>query len=277
MRSGSNPGRGALRQAAGRLLRLACFVVVAGCGSGDGKPTSDGDNSALRFSGDQRAIGQVVEDFATAVRSNDWDRICDDLYTANQRDLTQGLIADSCADEVADRYDDLGQLSVTVTEVEDQSTAGVTAARQGTKHDAEYDIVLVRDGRRWRVDSLSGGSDDPGPASGLLPPGLSPEERAAAEAVLAYDQALEDKDWSRICEELITEKWGGGPNCVDNLQFEHGDYGGYGLSMVTKVEVTTAAAAHTRVGENDTSTFTVHKEGGRWRIDSFVGALSNDN
>jgi hypothetical protein len=267
-----------VRRTAGQLLLLlAGLVAAAGCGSDDGKPTSDGDNSALRFSGDQRAIGQVVEDYATARRGNDWDRICDDLYTASNRDLTQGLIADSCADALADRSDSLDRLSVTVTEIEDQTTARVSAETYGG---AENEFGLVKDGGRWRIDSTSGDFRRGGPAQGSPPPGLSPEERAPAEAVLAYDQALEDKDWSRICEELFTDTQAGGSDieaplrCVNDLRRDYGR-GALGL-IVTNVEVTTAATARTRVGENEAATFTLLKEGGRWRIDSLAGTFPND-
>jgi hypothetical protein len=266
-----------LRRTAGQLLLLlAGLVAAAGCGS-NGGPTSDGDNSALRFSGDQRAIAQVVEDYATARRGNDWDRICDELYTAKQRDLTRGITADSCADALADRSDHLDRLSVTVTEIEDQTTARVSAQTYGG---AENEFGLAKDGGRWRIDSTSGDFTGGGPAQSSLLPGLSPEERAAAEAVLAYDQALEDKDWSRICEELFTETQAGGSDieaplrCVDDLRRDYGR-GALGLS-VTRVEVTTAATARTRVGQNDAATFTMQTEGGRWRIDSFAGTFPNE-
>ena len=114
-----------------RAATLAAALLVASCGGSDGA-TDDGDNSALKLTGERRAAAQVVEDFGTAIRGKDWKRICNELYSADERDLQKGLLEDSC-EEGVDRYADLDNFELTVTSatIERKADVATTTAAGG--------------------------------------------------------------------------------------------------------------------------------------------------
>ena len=242
-------------------------LALASCGGGD-QASDDGDNSALKFEGRTRAAAQVVEDFATAIRSNDWKRLCNEIYSAEERDLETGLIADSCEDEV-DHYDDLKNLSITVNDVQIETSATVTA---DTAAGGEANFDLKKEGDQWLIDGTSGDFTSGGKASPDLASGT--DDRAEAERVVAaFDNALEDEDWDAMCSLFTEGRRTGYVDCPSDVA---DDYGGGALGLtVTDVQVKTEATVFSRTGKGDGATFTLVPEGGRWRIDGYGGTFGN--
>jgi limonene-1,2-epoxide hydrolase len=246
---------------------LVAAVGLAACG-GDDKGGDDGDNSALKFQGRARAPAQVVEDFATAIRSNDWKRLCNQIYSAKERDLETGLIADSCEDEV-DRYDDLTNLSITVNDVQIETTATVTA---GTAAGGEANFDLKKEGDQWLIDGTSGDFTPGGKASPDLTSGT--DDRAEAErAVAMFDNALQDEDWDTVCSLFTEDRSTQYTDCPSDVADEYGG-GALGLT-VTDVQVKTEATVFSRTGKGDGATFTLVPERGGWRIDGYGGTFGN--
>lgn len=246
-------------------------LTIAGCGGGgEGGQRPDGDNSALRFQGEERAAAQTVEDYVTAIRSRDWERICRDLYSAKQADLTKGILADSCEEEV-DRYDDLSSLELTVNDVTLETSAEVATTTTGSR-EAFFDLVL-EDGE-WRIDGTSGDFTAEGKPTGDTPPG-SGDEAAAAQVVLDFDRALADRDWQRLCALHTEEERSSG---IDGCPAEmKNDYSGGDALGITIDEVTVdrRATVRTDSGNGNHASFTLVREGGRWRIDSYGGTFGN--
>jgi hypothetical protein len=257
-----------------RLPRLAATIgaalAIASCGGGSDGPSDDGDNSALKFQpgSDARAAAQTVEDFATAIRGKDWKRICNELYSAKERDLQKGLIAKSCEDEV-DRYADLDNLKLTVTRLEIETT-GTVQTETASGGEANFD--LKKTGGLWKIDGTSGDFTGGGEASGELVEGKD-DDAGAKRAVLTFDYAIGQQDWAGVCSSFTDEKQMQYTNCVDDVAEEYGQ-GALGLS-VTDVETKTEASVSTRTGKGDGATFTLVREGGRWRIDGYGGTFGD--
>jgi hypothetical protein len=258
-----------------RLLRLAATVaaalLLASCGSGSDGPSDDGDNSALKFKGEPRAAAQTVEDFATSIRGKDWKRICNELYSADERDLQKGLLADSCEEDV-DRYADLDNLKLTVTNVTIERTASVTTT---TAAGGEATFDLEKKGGTWLIDGTSGDftAAESAEPSGDTPSGTG-DEAAAAKVVLDFDQAIADADWATVCSLYSEDRRDDGfDGCPAEAEEDYGQ-GPLGLS-VTDVELKTEATVFSRTGKGDGATFTLVPEGGRWRITGYGGTFGD--
>ena len=254
-----------------RLVAVLLVTAVGGlaaCGSSAGGG-DDGDNSALHYQGQKRAAAQVVEDFATAIRSDDWKRICNELFSRKQRELTAGIVSESCEKEI-DSYSDLDGLRLTVLNVtlENSATVDATTAAGG---DASFD--LKQEGGRWLIDGKSGDFTAAGEPTGDLPQGTG-DEAAVTKTVLDFDQALADEDWTTLCG-LFTESERGfaGSDCESDAPEEYSG-GALGLT-IDDVEVKHEASIGVRTGKGGGAHFTLVPEGGRWRIDSYGGTFGN--
>ena len=252
-------------------VTAAAALLLASCGGGSDGPTDDGQNSALKFKGEPRAAAQTIEDFATAIRGKDWKRICNELYSAEERDLQKGLIADSCEEEV-DRYAELDNLKLTVTNaaIERSGRVQTTTASGG-----EADFDVHNEGGLWLIDGTSG---DFTAKAGAEPTGETPSgsgaEADAARAVLTFDQAIADEDWATVCSLYSEERRAEGfDGCPAQAEEDYGQ-GPLGLS-VTNVELKTEATVSTRTGKGDGATFTLVPEGGRWRISGYGGTFGD--
>ncbi len=248
------------------VVVAAAAALLTACGGGSSGGGDDGDNSVLRYQGDQRAPAQTIEDFATAVRSDDWKRICEELFTARKRELTAGIISESCEKEMAD-YGDLDGLELTVKYVrlENSATVDTTTAAGG---DATFH--LKQEGGKWLIDGTSGDFTARGEPTGETATGDG-DEAAVRQLVLDFDQALADEDWTRLCG-LFTETFAG----IDCEEDASDDYSGGALGLtITEVAVKHEAQVGTRTGKGGGATFTLVPEGGRWRIDSYGGTFGD--
>ena len=92
--------------------------------------------------------------------------------------------------------------------------------------------------------------------------------------VLDFDQAIADRDWSRLCG-LMTESQRGfaGSDCEADAPEEYSG-GALGLS-IADVQVKRQATVGVRTGKGDAATFTLVPEGGRWRIDGYGGTFGD--
>ncbi len=256
-----------MRVATGLVLVLLVVGASACGGDGGGDATDDGDNSAVRFQGEQRDAAQAVENFATAIRNRNWKRICNELFTANERDLQKGLIADSCEGEV-DRYGKVKGVSLTVTRVDVERSADVTA---DTAAGAEAGFDLKKENGRWLIDGTFGDFTASGSPSGG-PPTATGDRAAAEQVVLDFDQALADRDWAAVCD-LYTEdrREQAFDSCESDARESYGN-GALGLT-VSDVKLKTEARVSARSGASHGASFTLVPEGGRWRIEGYGGTF----
>lgn len=142
-----------------RGVALAALVAggIAACGGGG--EVTDADNSAAKFSGEERDAAQAVEDFSSAVAAGDWSRICDELFTADQAELTAGIIGDTCESEIEDSFAGNRELNLTVEKVETSGplTTGADAIVFSSDDDGNHQSWTILDERGdWRIDSYGG-------------------------------------------------------------------------------------------------------------------------
>jgi hypothetical protein len=134
-----------VRFTAPALLALLAAAVLAGC---SGQTSS---NSADDFSGDQKAVAQVIDDLSSAGSDGDAKEICDTLLSRElSSQLQQG--ARDCQDVIDDQLSDANTFDLEVTEIEidgDAATARVESTFDG--EDVLRTLRLERDGQAWRL------------------------------------------------------------------------------------------------------------------------------
>ena len=125
----------------------AVVAAVAGCGT----TTSSVDD----FSGEERAVAQVVEDIASAGRSRDAAEICSRLLARELVDqISEG--GSDCTEELDASLDDADDFEL---QVRDVAVSGATATARVEGRDGERDRVatfrFVRENGRWKASGIS--------------------------------------------------------------------------------------------------------------------------
>src|SRR4051795_8181577 len=128
---------------------VAVVALLVGCGGG-GSSGGDADNSAEKFSGEQRAEAQVVEDFSDAAGREDWATICDELFTPQAADQKKGLLSDSCDAALADELEDNHDMNLTVTKVTNLGDTHTVTSKDDEGNNQSFEVV--QDGGTWRID-----------------------------------------------------------------------------------------------------------------------------
>jgi hypothetical protein len=141
-------------------VRLPVFVLpaalvatlLAGCGTST-------TNNAGDFTGDQKAVAQVVDDLEKASKGTNPDtkEICNTLFAKAVADkLRQGN--DDCQDAVKRQLKDVSDTDITVKKVAITGNSAVaTVVSSVNGNDATQTLNLTRDGQLWRIASLGAG------------------------------------------------------------------------------------------------------------------------
>ncbi len=133
-----------MRPSIGLLLALlAVLAVAAGCG--------ESSDSAVDFTGAERAVAQTVEDLQDASVDEDEGRICRELLAP---DLARR--AGTCERTVAQALDEADSKELRVEDVTVRGTTAEVQVTSGRDDDARERLRLVRVGRAWRFASLGG-------------------------------------------------------------------------------------------------------------------------
>ena len=134
-----------------RLVPLALVAALAAAGCGQGNK-----DSATKFSGDQRAVAQAVEDLQTAGRKGDANKICEQLLAPSLVATIRRASGD-CAKALDDALKDADSFDLTVEKVtvNGPRATAVVKSETGSK-DRVDSLQLVRDGRNWKIASLGG-------------------------------------------------------------------------------------------------------------------------
>ena len=126
----------------------AVAALVAGCA---GQQTS---NNADDYSGEQKAVAQVIDDLAEAGMKGEAGDICNTLFTS---ELADALNQDNrnCRDAVSDQLEDASSFSLDVERIEvsgDTATAVVRSDFDGTEEPRTLRFQKVND--TWRIAGL---------------------------------------------------------------------------------------------------------------------------
>jgi len=250
------------------VLPSVAALAIGSCGGGS-SGSDDGDNSALKYRGAERAAAQTIEEFATAIRGDDWKRICNDLFSPDQRELTAGIVSGSCEKEI-DSYSDLDNLRLTVTSVALDNSAVVDTT---TASGGDASFTLKQEGGAWRIDGTSGDFTAGGEPTGETTTGAG-DDRAVRQVVLDFDRALANRDWARLCGLFTADRRAfGADDCEAEAREQYGE-GALGLS-ISSVMVKHEASVGVRTGKGGGAHFTLVPDGDRWRIDSYGGTFGN--
>jgi copper chaperone CopZ len=126
---------------------LALAVTAAGCAP-QRSSTSD---SVKKFTGDQRAAAQTVEDLESAAQDGDEAKICTQVLAKALADRLAAA-GRGCAAAVNAAIKDTDSIDMTVESVRvtgDRATARVKF--ETGKKDRRANVALTREAGRWRV------------------------------------------------------------------------------------------------------------------------------
>ena len=111
---------------------------------------------------DEEKVRDTLEDYATATRERDYQRLCDDLYA---RELVSTVRRAGLPCEVALRTGLTGlrrpTLVVRSVEISDDQALAAVRTDAANQEPAEVSIRLVEQDDRWRVASLAAAQPQP--------------------------------------------------------------------------------------------------------------------
>jgi hypothetical protein len=106
------------------LVAILAVLLLAGCGA-----EQQSSSSLDKFSGDERAVAQKVEDLQEAGSRRDPERICTEILAKSLVEQLESAGA-SCTDEMKKAIEDADDYDLEVTAVEvDGETATATVRR----------------------------------------------------------------------------------------------------------------------------------------------------
>ncbi len=136
---------------------LVAVLAAGGCGA------SSNSDSSSKFSGAERDVAKVVEEYQKASEKQDGHKICADLITAElQLKITRAnrATAKGCARAVKDGLKDTDQSDLTVKAVTlaTGATGATAAVKQKTadKQSRTTTLTLQKVAGRWRISGLPG-------------------------------------------------------------------------------------------------------------------------
>lgn len=134
---------------------LVAVIAAGGCGA-----ASNSDSSS-KFSGVQKDVAKVIEQFQKAAEDQDGHKICRDLITpALQVQITRANRSTSsgCAQAVKDGMKDSDQSDLTVKTVRIAGPSNATALvkqKTGDKKSRMTTVTLQKVAGSWRISKLA--------------------------------------------------------------------------------------------------------------------------
>jgi hypothetical protein len=131
------------------LVAILAVLFLAGCGA-----EQQSSSSLDKFSGDELAVAQKVEDLQEAGSRRDPEKICTEILA---KSLVQQLdsAGTSCADEMKKAIEDADDYDLEVRDVTVSGETATATVRQGDDGPTET-MEFAKEGDDWRATSLSG-------------------------------------------------------------------------------------------------------------------------
>jgi uncharacterized protein HemX len=127
---------------------LLAALALAGCGA------QAEQSSAEKFTGEDQAVAQKVEDLQEAGEGRNAEDICSDILASS---LVQQLEAAGvkCADEMEKAIDDADDYDLEVQKVTVSGSTATAEVRRGDDGPTET-MEFTKENGQWRATSLSG-------------------------------------------------------------------------------------------------------------------------
>lgn len=122
-------------------------LALAGCGQGGGGTSTD----TGKFSGEDKAVAQVIADLSDDGQGRKPSEICNDLIATSLKQRIEAAGA-KCATEMRKAIEDADDFSLEVTDVTvdgAQATAKVRSLDGGKKVTRTF--TLTREGKAWKI------------------------------------------------------------------------------------------------------------------------------
>lgn len=133
------------------LLAAVFGLALAACGGSE-------PDSSSKFKGEEKLVANAIEDLQSAGEKRDGERICRELLSPRVvQAIDQAGGRKNCAARIEDSLDDADvfQLTVRSVTVKGNSATAVVASDDGNEKDRVDTMTLVKQGKRWKIDSLA--------------------------------------------------------------------------------------------------------------------------
>jgi predicted lipid-binding transport protein (Tim44 family) len=132
-------------------IALLAVLVAAAALAGCAPQQSSSSDKVSQFRGDQRAAAQAVEDLESAAQDGDEAKICTQLLAKALADRLAAA-GRGCTNAVKAAIKDTDSIDMTVESVRVNGDRAIARVKFETgKKDRRGNVVLTREGGRWRV------------------------------------------------------------------------------------------------------------------------------
>lgn len=137
-----------MRRLSAPLAAVLAAALLAGCA---GQSSTD---NAKRYQGDRKAVAQVVDDFASAIKKRDAKTLCATILAPSLTGhLHQGVR--DCQDVVGDQAKDASTYDLKVQSIQVSGTTATARVRsQFDGEDRTSTLELTRQGKAWRISGI---------------------------------------------------------------------------------------------------------------------------
>jgi hypothetical protein len=131
------------------LLAILSVLFLAGCGA-----AAQESSSVEKFTGDERAVAQKIEDLQQAGDRRDPEKICTEILAKSL--VTQLEAAGvTCEDEMKKAIEDADDYQLDVRDVTISGSTATAEVQRGEDGPTET-MEFTREGNDWRATALSG-------------------------------------------------------------------------------------------------------------------------
>ncbi len=132
-----------------RLLAIVPVLFLAGCGA------AQQSSSVEKFSGDEQAVAQKVEDLQQAGSRRDPEKICTEILAKTLVEELEAAGTD-CTNEMKKAIEDADDYKLDVRDVTVTGSTAKATVRRGEDGPTQT-MEFTREGSDWRATSLSDG------------------------------------------------------------------------------------------------------------------------
>jgi predicted lipid-binding transport protein (Tim44 family) len=131
-------------------LLCASALTLSACGT-------SGNDSSSDFKGEDKAVAQAIEDFQSASRKGDEDKICTDLLAPALVSKIKAASKDTCQDALNDSLQDVDSFQLDVKKVSINGTTATATVESDTGGDKKTTdtLTLTKVGNAWKIAELS--------------------------------------------------------------------------------------------------------------------------